>query len=531
MAKGDDALRRKKNKVNRKRLRNSESSVSARVAAIIAAKCRRKAGKRRICEGMCFSLPTADDPYNERHEKKSMGKNRKSKKQKFNRKDNGQGDSNSTLDNDKKLQEKAGCSPDTEKTLMKNPVEKTECDGENGGFENGCVSKFLMLCLKAVEDAWVQEGTLNKDMVGALLSSSWGAEFCGICSSGSSVVETSGSPAAGDQVAWLVSTAADIVARKEKQGIIVASPFLLFIVPSQDRAIEVRTVCKPLKALGIHTVSLHSGTSLDHQVHGLKNCEPEFLVSTPERLLELVSLKAVDISGTSLLVVDGLRKFVDSGLLDNLKSIRGSIFGDPQIIAFGGSHGEMPVVTELLQHLIRGPVYRLSAHESVASTSTFVSQYIHFYASEEEKLSEVLQILAQTLSKQTAQSPEILLISGSASKISPLASYLNSKGYAVCGDSHTRGLHKTNGEKSGSVMVKDLDNLLDFPMDKFEIVMIVDFPSSIKDYNAILTKIARHTLVGVLHSLFSTVDAPLAESLIEVLEQCGQVVPPFLKSL
>ncbi|KAK7243990.1 hypothetical protein RIF29_38805 [Crotalaria pallida] len=34
----------------------------------------------------------------------------------------------------------------------------------------------------------------------------------------------------------------------------------------------------------------------------LGSCEPEFLVSTPKRLLELVSLKAVDISGVSMLV-------------------------------------------------------------------------------------------------------------------------------------------------------------------------------------------------------------------------------------
>lgn len=50
MAKGDDAVRRKRNKTHRKRMRNSESTVSARVASIIAAKHRRKAGKRRICE-------------------------------------------------------------------------------------------------------------------------------------------------------------------------------------------------------------------------------------------------------------------------------------------------------------------------------------------------------------------------------------------------------------------------------------------------------------------------------------------------
>lgn len=36
--------------------------------------------------------------------------------------------------------------------------------------------------------------------------------------------------------------------------------------------------------------------------NSLKSCEPEFLVSTPERLLELISMKAIDISGVSMLV-------------------------------------------------------------------------------------------------------------------------------------------------------------------------------------------------------------------------------------
>ena len=34
----------------------------------------------------------------------------------------------------------------------------------------------------------------------------------------------------------------------------------------------------------------------------LKTCEPEFLIATPERLLELVSLKAIGISSVSMLV-------------------------------------------------------------------------------------------------------------------------------------------------------------------------------------------------------------------------------------
>ena len=53
MAKGDDALTRKRNKASRKKLRSKSgdsSAVSARVASIIAAKKRRMSGKRRQCQ-------------------------------------------------------------------------------------------------------------------------------------------------------------------------------------------------------------------------------------------------------------------------------------------------------------------------------------------------------------------------------------------------------------------------------------------------------------------------------------------------
>lgn len=39
-----------------------------------------------------------------------------------------------------------------------------------------------------------------------------------------------------------------------------------------------------------------------HTQFRLKSCEPEFLISMPERLLELIALKAIDISGVSMLV-------------------------------------------------------------------------------------------------------------------------------------------------------------------------------------------------------------------------------------
>lgn len=261
--------------------------------------------------------------------------------------------------------------------------------GGKGGGDGGCSdysspSKFLILCLNAIQDAWVEEGTSDGSVEGNLLASTWGVEFWRCCSAGSDVSDTSGACAGREQIAWLVSTASDIIAQKEKQGIFVTSPFLVYLVPSQETAVQVRSLCKPLKAFGIHTVSLHPSASIDHQVHGLRSCEPEFIVSTPERLLELVALRAIDISSTSLLVIDGLKKFLDLGFVDKVYSIRDSITGHPQMVLFSDSYEE--ALKPVVQNLLRKPLSRLSLYDSAASQSAFISQYVHFCTSEEDKL-------------------------------------------------------------------------------------------------------------------------------------------------
>ncbi|MQM12887.1 hypothetical protein Taro_045808 [Colocasia esculenta] len=306
MAKGDDAVMRKRGRAQRKKNRSlqSKESVSARVAAIIASKRRRKCGKRRICEAMCFSLPTPEDPFNDLNDPKAK------------KEQTSQG--NADAHKKKRRREEVACaSPWLTKCSRKSddnhlgqqPVGKYKCGGD--GDSEACLSKYLILCLKSIEDSWSQDskveedGFLDQESVRGqrppLLACTWGIDFWRSCSSGLDIVDSNGPCASQEQVAWLVSAACDMIAKKEKEGFLVSSPFLVFLVPSQEKATEIRSVCKPLKSLGVHTVSLHRGASLDHQVRGLKSCEPEFIVSTPERLLDLVTLKALDISGVSLL--------------------------------------------------------------------------------------------------------------------------------------------------------------------------------------------------------------------------------------
>ncbi|OMO56596.1 hypothetical protein COLO4_35597 [Corchorus olitorius] len=541
MAKGDDAVRRKKNKAQRKKLnrQNDSSTVSARVASIIAAKKRRKAGKRRNCQGMCFSLPTPDDPFNDRLEKKDIGR-KESKKivsSKLDKKITGQRKEavprkgsvlghNMELDSLENINVKVMSLKDEKKsvTLTDNmgkpkPANsgRTKIQPDVHGHQeqacesSGCPSKYLILCLKGIEEALCHDGAYNCEEEKPLFVNTWGVEFWKCYSVGKDIVETSGSSSDVAQIAWIASTAADAIARREKEGLLFSGPFLLFLVPSKEKALQVRSLCKPLKAHGIHTVSLHPGASLDHQISGLQSCEPEFLVSTPERLLELLSLKAIDISGVSMLVVDGMGSLSGGASLDAIKSIRQAISGKPHTVVFNDSFSNASV--HAVQNLLTGSVQRLSVNDSVASQGACIMQSIRVCSSKGEQTMKCILALGNEHCNQIIPQPSKAL-------------------YIVAKDKNVHKLISAVKFKTRPVVsIVDTDHISSTDLGEYDVVTIPDFVLSIDDYVQILTRMAQHTVNGVLHTFLIKDDEEHVGPLIKILEQCGQAVPEALRKL
>lgn len=519
MAKGDDALARKRGKVRRKRMRSSENAVSTRVAAIIASKRRRKTGKRRGCEGMCFSLPSPEDPFNDRHGKK--------------KKDGASPNPDAAISDDeppkKKLKpppkEKAAAAAGGGRGRRKNPVAP---ELEAGEEKYDRPSKFLVVCLNAIRDA--AAAGVDGDLVHE--DASWGLEFWKCCSASppSDVLHAGEGCAPPGLAAWLISAACDIVARKEKLGVVVPCPFLLYIVPSQERALEVRLICKPLKSLGIHSVSLHPGASVEHQISGLKSCEPEFLISTPERLLELVSRKAIDISNVSMMAIDGLKTFMDLNISDKLYSIKGAISSDAQITIFNDTcdQSAVPVVKSLL----RGRITKLSVNDcSLNHRSAFIAQHIHFCPSEEKKATQVKEILEHVLDSSASKTAKVLLVAADDHEAQNLASSLKLQTCAVIDDTHRGTFTICSSKGLINVLVKGQDSLAKSDIEEFEIVVVSDLPRSIDDYKEIISGMSRHAVSGEVHVIFSNDNAALADPLADVLSKCGQMVPKFVRKL
>ncbi|KAL5569534.1 hypothetical protein UlMin_026109 [Ulmus minor] len=399
MVKGEDIERRKKNKAFRKKLHRkdgSSSAVSARVASLIASKKRRKSGTRRQCQGMCFSLPSLEDPFNDRNGKKDpetkvtekivsskINKRVPLKEKACSRKSKPAENSMMVDDLNSKVKA-AGSRNEKKKSLTSVNDSELKCQLKPEKIlENpDSPSKYLIMCLNEIKDALFlrHNDTCIAEEVNPFLVSTWGIEFWKSYSAGNDIIETSGTSSTVDQIAWIVCSAADSISKKDEEGLSWTSPFLLFLVPSQDKATEVRKVCIPLKVHGIHAVSIHSSASLDHQIQGLKNCEPEFLIATPERLLELISLKAIDISGVSLLVIDGLEAQYKHGFIDSIKAITQSVSGNTQRLVFNDcfSSSYAPV----LQNLVMGPIRRLSSNASVPSQSACIIQSVQTNSSD-----------------------------------------------------------------------------------------------------------------------------------------------------
>ena len=218
-------------------------------------------------QGMCFSLPTPEDPFNDKHEKMDI-KGKETKKLvppkadrrvaingnsvaprkgapvinhqeqimvKVKNLGNGQTISLTSIDN-------AG-----QKNIVKPVKEKIQLIGERSAYaqqrqafeHSGCPSKFLILCLNSIQNALRHDGFFSTEEDKPLFVDKWGVAFWKFYSVGKDILETGGACSTTEQIAWIASTAADSIARKEKEGLSLTGPFLLFIVPSQEKASKV----------------------------------------------------------------------------------------------------------------------------------------------------------------------------------------------------------------------------------------------------------------------------------------------------
>lgn len=88
-----------------------------------------------------------------------------------------------------------------------------------------------------------------------------------------------------------------------------------------------------------------------------------------------------------------------------------------------------------------------------------------------------------------------------------------------------------DSDSKAVVSAIDLEHISTTDIGTYDVVVLPNFVPSIDTYVHILTKMARQSVNGVLHSFLTKRDTELASPLVTVLEQCGQEVPQTLRDL
>lgn len=95
----------------------------------------------------------------------------------------------------------------------------------------------------------------------------------------------------------------------------------LVLVPTRELAVQVAQQFELfLSSLSLQSCVVYGGVSIDKQKHQLQ-AQPQVLIATPGRLLDLINRRAVKLSTLQTLVFDEADRMFDMGFHDELRSI------------------------------------------------------------------------------------------------------------------------------------------------------------------------------------------------------------------
>ena len=113
--------------------------------------------------------------------------------------------------------------------------------------------------------------------------------------------------------------------------------FVLVLVPTRELAEQVQQNCQSLgSASGIKSAVIYGGSSYDKQKEALKK-DPEFIIATPGRLIDLFKEHFIDLKQVKAVVFDEADRMFDMGFKDDMKYILRRLPDDRQFLVFSAT--------------------------------------------------------------------------------------------------------------------------------------------------------------------------------------------------
>lgn len=141
---------------------------------------------------------------------------------------------------------------------------------------------------------------------------------------------------------------------------------VIITTPSRELAYQIYEAARQIANLSPEPISVHNyvgGTDKQRQVEKLKHNQPQIVIGTPGRILDLIRMQALDVHSVRQLVVDEADMTLDMGFLDDTDAIASSLPENLQMMVFSATipdklqpflhkYMESPVVEVIRNHAI-----------------------------------------------------------------------------------------------------------------------------------------------------------------------------------
>ena len=164
----------------------------------------------------------------------------------------------------------------------------------------------------------------------------------------------------------------------------------LIILPTRELALQVdETINKIGRSLNIKTAVLIGGQNMNRQISLLRR-KPDIIIVTPGRLVDHLKRKTVNLSKTSVLVLDEADRMLDMGFAPQIKKILSSVPREKQTMLFSAT---MP--SNIIQ--IAKTYMKLPVRVEVAPSGSAAANVTHeiFIVKRESKLALLETVLKE----------------------------------------------------------------------------------------------------------------------------------------
>lgn len=250
----------------------------------------------------------------------------------------------------------------------------------------------------------------------------------------------------------------------------------LILLPTRELALQVDEVLHKVgQKFGLRTAVLIGGTSSWQQIQSIRR-QPQILVSTPGRLIDLLQRKSVSLEKVKMIVLDEADRMFDIGFLPQIKQILSLAPKQRQTLMFSAT---MPkAISEVAAHFMKMP-WRIE----VAPSGTTVAQI------EQEIFIAPKEVRSQLLEKLlTDNDGTVLIFSRTKHGAKKIADLVRKMGHSAVEIHSNRSLPQRQaamaGFKSGQYRVLVATDIAARGIDVNDISLVInyDLPDNLDDY-------------------------------------------------